>query len=93
MSRQSAGLWAGGLQENEKLRLNSNLLSGLLMYVLMLSCMVSLGVQEPLACCRDLDAFIPPLLEDILVAMPACFHGSVAFSGTEVLVTLKILAI
>lgn len=79
--------------EKEKLRLNRDLLSGLLMYILMLSGMVSLGVQESLACCRGLGAFIPPILENILFATPACFHGCAAFSGTEVLDTLKILAI
>jgi len=79
--------------QKEKLRLNSNLLSGLLMYSLMSSSMVSLGVQELRVCCRDLGAFISPILENILFAMPACFHSCAAFSETEVLVTLKILAI
>lgn len=54
-------------------RLNSDLLSGLLMYILMSSSMVSLGVQEPLVCCRDLGAFIPAVLETILFAMQLAF--------------------
>lgn len=81
------------MEEEENLRLNSDLLSGLLMYIFMSSSMVSLGVQEHLVCCRDLGAFIPAVLENILFAMPACFHSCAAFSETEVPVTLKILAI
>lgn len=43
--------------------------------------------------CRDVGAFISPILESILVAVPACFHGCAAFSETKLLVTLKIPAV
>lgn len=90
LARQLPGLWGGG---TEKLRLNSDLLSGFLMCILMLRSTVSLEVQEPPARCKDLGAFILPILESIFFATPACVHGCAAFSGTGVPVTLKILAI
>lgn len=82
-------MWGGGMEKRP--RLNTDLLSGLLMYILTSSSTASLGAQEPLACCRDLGALI--ILENILFALPACCQGCAAFSRTEVLVTLKILAI
>lgn len=42
-----AGLWEGRMEEKGKLRLNSDLLSGLLMHIVMSSITVSLGAQEP----------------------------------------------
>lgn len=77
----------------EEAGLNRQLLNGFLMYILMSSGMVSLAVQEFLVSCGDLGAFISPIWEGSLVAMPACFHGCAALPGTQLLVTLKILAV
>lgn len=77
----------------EEAGLNRQLLNGFLMYVLMTSRMVSLGVQEFLVSRGDLGAFISPIWEVSLAAMPACFHGCAALPGTHLLITLNILAV